>query len=69
MHPLKAKFLAQLSTLSSRKRTIESSGDASDVKRRRIGELTLELNGHQCRLSELALSFTLNPTSKVCFAS
>lgn len=66
VHPVKGRFLKQLKAFAQRKRAVEGiSTDDDAVKRRRVDELMLTLDGHSCRVEDLALSFTVNPTSSV----
>ncbi|VDK31177.1 unnamed protein product [Anisakis simplex] len=51
--------LKQLSAFVNRKRAIESDKRLSaDIKRKRIENLTLTLNGTECRISDLSLTFS-----------
>ena len=65
VHPVKARFLSHLSELATRKRQIQQTNDDPSAKRQRLDALTLSINGQQCTLADLALTFQLNPTSKV----
>ncbi|CAJ0937554.1 unnamed protein product, partial [Mesorhabditis belari] len=66
VHPVKGRFLKELSSLAARKRTIECDENMDNIaKRRRIDELTLNFNGTRCKIEDLALNFTVNPPSTV----
>ncbi|CAD6199393.1 unnamed protein product [Caenorhabditis auriculariae] len=66
VNPVKGGFLKELRALAQRKRAIENEPNLDlNAKRRKIGELKLHVKGTSCRVEELALSFTVNPPSKV----
>uniref|UniRef100_A0A914ZV22 E3 ubiquitin-protein ligase n=10 Tax=Parascaris univalens TaxID=6257 RepID=A0A914ZV22_PARUN len=64
--PMKGRVLKELSSLVHRKRAVESDEHTDrDAKRRRIENLTLIINGNECRVEDLSLSFSVNPPSSV----
>ncbi|CAB3409028.1 unnamed protein product [Caenorhabditis bovis] len=66
VNPVKGNFLKELRALAQRKRAIENEPNLDQLaKRRKIGELKLQMKGTTCRVEDLALSFTVNPPSKV----
>ncbi|PAV66473.1 hypothetical protein WR25_22510 isoform C [Diploscapter pachys] len=66
VHPVKGNFLKELRALAQRKRAIESEPLLDrESKRRKIDELKLCIHGTRCRVEDLALNFTVNPSSKV----
>lgn len=53
------RVLKELSSLLHRKRAVESDEHTDrDAKRRRIENLTLNINGNECRVEDLSLSFS-----------
>ncbi|KHN87510.1 E3 ubiquitin-protein ligase HECTD1 [Toxocara canis] len=64
--PMKGRVLKELSALAHRKRAVETDQSVDrDAKRRRIENLTLNINGTECRVEDLSLSFSVNPPSSV----
>ncbi|GMT23830.1 hypothetical protein PFISCL1PPCAC_15127 [Pristionchus fissidentatus] len=66
VHPVKGRFLKELSALVARKRGIEADQSLKlETKRRRLEELTMSINGTRCSIDQLGLNFTVNPPSTV----
>lgn len=67
IYPIKAAFLNSLLCLVERKNEILNSKHLSDIERSEaISTLKLRLSdGNECKLEDLALSFVINPPSKI----
>ncbi|CAJ0573765.1 unnamed protein product, partial [Mesorhabditis spiculigera] len=66
VHPIKGRFLKELSSLAARKRALESDDTIDTIaKRRRYDELMLNIGGARCKIDDLGLNFTVNPPSAV----
>ncbi len=66
LFPVKARFLRQLRSLVKQKQNLEKNDSLTEAERRmRISRLELDVDGHRCKLDELALTFSLNPPSQV----
>lgn len=63
--PLKARFLKSLEPLIKQKRAILSSPCADDEKVLQINALKVNIDGKLCSLDDLALTFVINPPSKI----
>lgn len=67
IYPIKAAFLKSLFSLVERKKEILNSKHLNDTERSEaISLLKIKLNdGNECALEDLALTFVINPPSKV----
>jgi hypothetical protein len=64
--PIKARFLKQLEMLVQSKKDIRKSEIYDHVqKEKMIHELTIDFGDHECSFEDLALTFVVNPPSKV----
>lgn len=64
--PMKGRILKELSAFARRKRAIAADPSLDpEAKRRRVESLTLCINGTECRVEDLSLSFSVNPPSSV----
>ncbi|MFH4976797.1 hypothetical protein AB6A40_003506 [Gnathostoma spinigerum] len=64
--PMKGRVLKELSSFVVRKRAIENAECLDrESKRRRLDDLKININGTECRIEDLGLTFSVDPPSKV----